>query len=91
MEMFPWKENAMDRLIGTANIQYFRERLAAAREEREIKDLRFLIAREECRLRDASPIEKADHNLPLSYRRGEGTRARLKRSALFSASIRNFA
>jgi hypothetical protein len=55
MEMFPWKENAMDRLIATANIQYFRERLAAATEEREIIDLRFLIAREECRLRDASP------------------------------------
>ncbi len=42
----------MDRLIAAANIQYFRERLAGAVDEREIKDLRFLIAREECRLRD---------------------------------------
>ena len=81
----------MDRLVAAANLQYFRERLANATDDKMIMDLRFLLAREECRLRDASPIEKADHNLPLSYRRGEGTRARLKRSALFSASIRNFA
>lgn len=44
----------MDRLIAVANIQYFRERLAGAIDEREIKDLRFLIAREERRLRDIS-------------------------------------
>lgn len=47
-------KNPMDRLIAAANIQYFRERLAGAVDQREIKDLRFLIAREECRLRDIS-------------------------------------
>lgn len=44
----------MDRLVAAANIQYFRERLIGATDEREVKDLRFLIAREECRLRDIS-------------------------------------
>jgi hypothetical protein len=55
VEIFPWKENAMDRLITIANIQYFRERLAAAMDESEITELSFLLAREKCRLRGISP------------------------------------
>jgi hypothetical protein len=55
VEIFPWKENAMDRLVAAANLQYFRERLANATDDKMIMDLRFLLAREECRLRDASP------------------------------------
>jgi len=51
---FHGRKSAMDRLVAAANIQYFRERLTGATDEREVKDLRFLIAREECRLRDIS-------------------------------------
>jgi hypothetical protein len=52
VEIFPWKENTMDRLIVTANIQYFRERLAAATDDIEVKELWFLLTREEGHLMD---------------------------------------